>query len=155
RVLARDVLRFCGLRPPTASDAGDYRDEAVSSEELLARLDAIAALPQAERAQVLAALPDAAVFLAPLPSLLARRLVAGAGSRMVSLPFVEAYTLDRLNLHAPQGVADGEAVDRSWILATTIPPQLYGSDPPVPSEPCRTLGTRLLLVAYAPSNPEA
>src|SRR5262249_11040954 len=30
RALARDVLRFAGLRPPTASDAGDYRDEAIS-----------------------------------------------------------------------------------------------------------------------------
>src|SRR5262245_30335809 len=26
RVLAHDVLRFSGLRPPTGSDAGDYRD---------------------------------------------------------------------------------------------------------------------------------
>jgi hypothetical protein len=25
-VLARDVLRFSGLRPATASDPGDYRD---------------------------------------------------------------------------------------------------------------------------------
>jgi hypothetical protein len=40
-------------------------------------------------------------------------------------------------------------------VATTIPPQLYGSDPPVPPEPCRTLGPRLILVAYAPSDPEA
>jgi hypothetical protein len=155
RVLARDVLRFAGLRPPTASDPGDYRDEAVTPQDLLARLDAIAALPPAERARALAALPDAALFLSPLPSLLARRLVAVAGYRMVSLPFVEAYTLDRLNLHDPQAAADGEAVDRSWIVATTVPPQLYGSDPPVPAEPCRTLGSWLLLVAYAPSDPEA
>jgi hypothetical protein len=155
RVLARDVLRFSGLRPPTASDAGDYRDEAVTSQDLLARLDGIAAIPPAERATALAALPDAAVFLSPLPSLLARRLVAMAGYRMVGLSFVEAYTLDRLNLHDPQGAADGQAVDRSSIVATTVPPQLYGNEPPVPPEPCRTVGTRLLLVAYAPSDPEA
>jgi hypothetical protein len=155
RVLAHDVLRFSGLRPPTASDASDYRDEAVASQDLLARLDGIAALPRAEQAGALAALPDAALFLSPLPSLLARRMVAVADYRMISLPFTEAYTLDRLNLHDPQGAADGEAVDRSWIVATTVPPQLYGSDPPLPPEPCRTLGTRLLLVAYAPSDPEA
>jgi hypothetical protein len=155
RVLARDILRFAGLRPPTASDAGDYCDEAVASQELLDRLDGIAALPPAERGPALAALPDAAVFLSPLPSLLARRMVTVAGYRMVSLPFTEAYTLDRLNLHDPQGAADGEAVDRSWIVATTVPPQLYGSDPPVPPEPCRTVGTWLILVAYAPSDPEA
>jgi hypothetical protein len=155
RVLAHDVLRFSGLRSPTASDDGDYRDEAVPPQELLARLDGIAAIPLAERARAIAALPDAALFLAQLPSLLARRLVAVAGYRMISLPFTEAYTLDRLNLHDPQGAADGEVVDRSWIVATTVPPQLYGSDPPVPPELCQTLGTRLLLIAYAASDPEA
>jgi hypothetical protein len=155
RVLAHDVLHFAGLRPPTASDAGDYRDEVVPTQDLLARLDGIVALPPGERARAIAALPDAALFLAALPSLLARRLVAVAGYRMISLPFTEAYTLDRLRLHDPQGAADGEAVDRSWIVATTVPPQLYASDPPVPPEPCRTLGSWLLLVAYAGSDPEA
>jgi hypothetical protein len=155
RVLAHDVLRFAGLRPPTASDAGDYRDEAVPTQDLLARFEGIAARPPAERDRALAALPDAALFLAPLPSLLARRMVAVAGYRMISLPFTEAYTLDRLSLHDPQGVADAEVVDRSWIVATTVPPQLYGSDPPVPPEPCRALGSWLLLVAFAGSDPEA
>jgi hypothetical protein len=122
---------------------------------LLARLDGIAARPPAERARALAALPDAALFLSPLPSLLARRLVAVAGYRMVSVPFTEAYTLDRLNLHDPQAVADGEMVDRSWIVPTTVPPQLYGNEPPVPPEPCRTLGSWLLVVAFAGSDPEA
>jgi hypothetical protein len=108
-----------------------------------------------ERYRAIAALPDAALFLAMPPSLLGRQLVSVAGYRMVSLPFVEAYTLDRLNLHDPQRAVDGEAVDRSFIVATTVPPQLYGSDPPVPPEPCRTVGTWLMLVAYAPSDPEA
>src|SRR4051812_40956932 len=130
RVLAHDVLRFSGLRPPTASDSGDFLDESVSSQDLLTRLDEIAAYPPTERDRAIAALPDAALFLAMPPSLLGRQLVSVAGYRMVSLPFVEAYTLDRLSLHDPQGAADGEVVDRSWIVATTIPPQLYGSDPP-------------------------
>lgn len=155
RVLGHDVLRFAGLRPPTASDAGDYVDEAIPTQELMARLNRIAALTPAERATAIAALPDAALFLAPLPSLLARRLVAVAGYRMVSIPFTEAYTLDRLNLHDPQGTDDGEVLDRSWIVATTIPPQLYGSDPPVPPEPCRTLGSSLLLLAFSGSDAEA
>jgi hypothetical protein len=155
RVLARDVLRFSGLRPPTASDAGDFRDESVATQDLLARLDGIAALPPAERPRAIAALPDAALFLASLPSLLARRLVAVAGFRMVSIPFTDAYTLDRLNLHDPHSSTDGDLVNRSWIVATTVPPQLYGSDPPVPPELCRTVGSWLLLVAQAPSDPEA
>src|SRR4051812_11721141 len=66
RVLARDVLRFSGLRPPTTSDTGDYRDEAVSTQDLMARLDGIATLPPTERAGALAALPDAALFLSAL-----------------------------------------------------------------------------------------
>jgi hypothetical protein len=94
RVLARNVLRFSGLRHPTGSDAGDYRDEAVAPQNLLARLEQSAGLPAAERARALAALPDAALFLAPLPSLLSRRLVSVAGYRMVSIPFTEAYTLE-------------------------------------------------------------
>jgi hypothetical protein len=155
RVLARDVLRFAGMRPPTAADSGDYRDDTTSTQDLLARVEQIAALPPTEQAREIAALPDAALFLAAPPSLLARRLVTVAGYRLVSLPFVEAYTLDRLNLHDPEATTDGEAVDRSWVMATSIPPQIYGSDPPVPPEPCRTVGTRLLLVAQAPSDPEA
>src|SRR3954469_3709910 len=75
RVLAHDVLRFSGLRPPTASDAGDFRDEAVATQDLLARLDGIATLPPTHRARALAPFPDAALFLSTLPSLLARRLV--------------------------------------------------------------------------------
>ena len=156
RVLAHDVLRFSGLRLTTPSDTGDYFDvDAVSSQDLLARLDGIEALPPAERARALAELPDAALFLATPPSLLARRLVTVAGFQMVPLRFVESYTLDRFSLHDPQGAADGEVVDRSFIVATEVPPQLYGSDPPVPPEPCRTVGTWLILVAYAPSDPEA
>ena len=103
RVLAHDVLRFSGLRPPTSSDAGDYLDEAISSQDFLARLDEIAALPRTERHRAIAGLPDAALFLAMPPSLLGRQLVSVAGYRMVSLRFVEAYALDRLNLHDPQG----------------------------------------------------
>src|SRR4051794_22799307 len=74
RVLAHDVLRFSGLRRPTASDVGDYCDEVVPTQDLLARLEGIATLPPAQRAGALAALPDAALFLSTLPSLLARRL---------------------------------------------------------------------------------
>jgi hypothetical protein len=157
RVLVHDVLRFAGLRPPTATDAGDFRDEAISSQDLLTRLERISALAPEERAGALEALPDAVAFLSPLPSLLARRLAGTAGYRLVPLPFTEAYALDRLNLqNAPgPGAPDAPAVDRASIVATTIPPNLYGTDPPVPPEPCRTLGTRLLLVAHAPTDPEA
>ena len=155
RILVEDVLRFAGLRPPSPSGDGDYRDEAISSQELVARLEAIEARPEADRAAAIAALPDAILFLSPLPSLLARRLVSAAGYRLVPLSFTEAYTLDRLNLQSPAESSDVLGVDRASIVAATIPPDLYGTDPPVPAAPCLTLGTRLLLVAHARTDPEA
>jgi hypothetical protein len=155
RILVEDVLRFAGLRPPAASGAGDYHDESTSSQDLLTRLDAIGARPAAERAGAIAELPDAVLFLSPLPSLLARRLASAAGYRLVPLAFTEAYTLDRLNLQSGLETPDALAVDRASIVSATIPPALYGTDPAVPAEPCRTLGTRLLLVASSKTNPEA
>jgi hypothetical protein len=155
RILVEDVLRFAGLRPPSASGPGDYRDEAISSQDLVARLEAIEAMPAADRPAAVAVLPDAILFLSPLPSLLARRLVTAAGYRLVPLSFTEAYTLDRLNLQDPAESAGALAVDRASIVAATIPPALYGTDPPVPASPCLTLGTRLLLVAHARTDPEA
>jgi hypothetical protein len=102
-----------------------------------------------------AELPDAIMFLSPLPSLLARRLVTAAGYQLVALPFTEAYTLDRLNLQNPPGTSELDSVDRASIVATSIPPDLYGTDPPVPPAPCHTLGTKLLLVAFGKTDPEA
>jgi hypothetical protein len=154
RILVHDILRFAGLQPPTASVAGDFLDESGSSQELLTRLDRIRALPPIERIPAVESLPDAVIFLSPLPSLLARRLVATAGYRLISLPFTEAYALDRLNLQEAEEAAD-LGVDRASIVASTIPPDLYGTDPAVPPEPCRTLGTRLLLITHAATDPEA
>ena len=53
-------------------------------------------------------MPDAVMFLAPLPSLLAKRLVRSCGYQLLPLPFAEAFALDRLN---PPN-ADGIRVDR-------------------------------------------
>jgi hypothetical protein len=155
RILVEDVLRFAGLHPPSASTAGDYQDEATSSQDLLAFADAISAQPAGKRPAIIAKLPDAILFLSPLPSLLARKLVATAGYRLIPLGFSEAYTLDRLNLDNAQSEPTVESVDRASIVATLIPPDIYGTDPPVPETPCRTLGTRLLMVAHARTDPEA
>jgi TRAP-type uncharacterized transport system substrate-binding protein len=155
RVLVHDVLRFAGLEPPTESAAGDYVDLSVSSQDLLAQLERISSLSPAERAETIAKLPDAVIFLSPLPSLLARRLVSTAGYRLVPLPFTEAYALDRLNLQNAQGTSDAEAIDRASIVVSKIPQDLYGTDPAVPPEACETLGTRLLLVAHVTTDTEA
>jgi hypothetical protein len=156
RILAQDILRFAGLEAPRPGSSGDYRDESITSQDLLATLERARAMPAADRERVIAALPDAILFLSPLPSLLAKRLVATAAYQMVPLPFTEAYALDRLNLDDALGdKPDHDRVDRASIVSTRVPPDLYGTDPPVPPEACLTLGTRLLLIVHAKTDPEA
>lgn len=156
RVIAHDVLRFAGLKVPAAGADGDFIDESTSSADLLREIDAIDKLPADARPRALVKLPDAVIFLSPLPSLLARRLVQSADYVLIPVPFSEAYSMDRLNLErslAPDD--DGEMVDRASIVATAIPANLYAADPPVPPERCETLGTKLLLVANASADAEA
>src|SRR5262249_53006672 len=50
---------------------------------------------------------------------------------------------------------DGVRIDRAIFSATEIPSYTYSVDPPVPPKPCRTISTRLILIAYAPTDPEA
>ena len=69
----------------------------------------------------------------------------------MSLPFAQAYTLDRLD----QVTTGNHLIDRASVIPTEIPAFTYGIDPPSPQETCRTIGTRLLLIAYRPTNPEA
>ncbi len=151
--LARDVLAFAGLRAPATGSggAGDYVPEGLAPAEIGRRLAALQALRGPDRDRALGELPDAVMFLSPLPSLLARELVAAAGYRLVPLPFADAYGLDRIT---PTDSGDAK-VDRAILSATEIPAYTYGIDPAVPPAPCRTVATRLLLVAYAPTEPEA
>ena len=92
-----------------------------------------------------AELPDAFFNLTPMPSILAKDLVAVAGYRLVPLPFAEAYCLDRIT----QPASDEVRVDRASFASADIPAYTYGIDPAVPAAPCRTVSTRLLLIAYA------
>jgi hypothetical protein len=82
---------------------------------------------------------------------MARDLVALAGFRLVALPFAEAYCLDRIG---PTATADVR-IDRASFSAMEIPPYTYSVEPPVPDRPCRTIATPLLLIGYAPTEPEA
>ena len=148
---ALDVLGFAGLRPPSEDSAGDFRPEELPSAEIERRLARLLAATGADREKMLRDLPDAFFNLTPMPSILAKDLVAAAGYRLVPLPFAEAYCLDRLG----QAVAGGIRVDRSTFAAVDIPAYTYGIDPPVPVVPCRTVATRMILIAHAATAPEA
>jgi hypothetical protein len=146
--LAQEVLEFVGLTP-AAGPAG-YVLETTSPEELNRELGRIESLADPERAQAVGKLPDAVVFLASMPSHLARHLVRGAGYRFLPVPFGEGFCLDRLNPPNLQGVR----VDRSVLTASVIPPFTYGADPPVPATACPTISAPLLLVAQDDTDPE-
>jgi TRAP-type uncharacterized transport system substrate-binding protein len=158
--IARHVLAFAGLRGPEGGRTGDYEALETSPQELRQKLEAMRGLTDPRREQALRELPDAVFILSTLPSLLAHELVSGVGYRLVPLPFADAYCLDRIR-QAPavkvKGVEGVEEVhvDRATFAAVDIPAYTYSVDPPVPDKPSRTVATRLLLVAYAPTDPEA
>jgi hypothetical protein len=104
----------------------------------------IASLKEPARAEAIARLPDAIMFLAPLPSPLARQLVTDFGYKLVPLPFAEAYGLDRLN---PPN-EDSVRIDRSMLTPGVIPAYTYSRDPAEPAKGCPTLCVPLLLVAH-------
>jgi TRAP-type uncharacterized transport system substrate-binding protein len=149
--LARDLLEFAGLRPAAADKDDGYTVDQTPREQVLRELERIRSLPEPARAEAVARLPDAAMFLAPLPSPFAKQLVTGFGYRLVPLPFAEAYGLDHLN----PPTAEGVRIDRSVLTPDVIPGYAYGSDPAEPAKGCPTICAPLILVAEDDTNPEA
>jgi hypothetical protein len=123
----------------------------MTHEQGARELARIASLEGAARAEAIALLPDAVMFLSPLPSTLARQLVTTFGYKLVPLPFAEAYELDRLN---PPN-AEGVRVDRSMLTPGVIPAYTYGSNPAEPAKECPTLCAPLILIAQDDTDPEA
>ena len=149
--IARDVLDFAGLLPANETRSGGYGIDPIAPQEGLRELARIESLGEPARAEAIARLPDAIMFLAPLPSPLARQLVTRFGYKLLPLPFAEAYELDRLNPPGPEGVR----VDRSVLTPGLIPAYTYGSDPAEPAKECPTICVPLLLVAQDDLDPEA
>jgi hypothetical protein len=149
--IARDVLAFAGLRPAVEDKNGGYIIDPTPREQALRELIRIGSLGEPARAEAIAPLPDAAVFLAPLPSPFAKQLVTGFGYRLVPLPFAEAYGLDHLN----PPTAEGVHIDRSMLTPGVIPAYTYGSNPAEPAKECPTICAPLILVAEDDTNPEA
>jgi TRAP-type uncharacterized transport system substrate-binding protein len=148
--VARDVLNFAGLVPPIETTSREHGVDRMTPLEALREMARLEALGEPARAEAIARLPDAVMFLAPLPSPLARQLVTGFGYQLVPLPFAEAYGLDRLN---PPG-AEGVRVDRSMLSPGVIPAYTYGSNPAEPARGCPALCVPLILVARDDADPE-
>jgi hypothetical protein len=148
--LAREVLEFVGLTPSAKSGSAGYILETTSPEDLYRELERIESLGGPERARAIGKLPDAVVFLASMPSHLAKHLVRGIGYQFLPVPFGEAFCLDRLNPPNPHGVR----VDRSTLTPAVIPPHTYSADPPVPAQACPTISAPLLLVAQGDTDPD-
>jgi hypothetical protein len=148
--IAVDVLAFAGLHATTEDEPGQYDAEKTSPEDLQKQLNRIREMSGEDRKKAIRDLPDAIFILSTLPSLLARDLVELAGYRLVPLPFADAYCQDRIR--PPE--TEKAHIDRGLFAPFEIPPFTYSVEPPVPAKPCRTIATRLLLIAYAPTDTE-
>jgi TRAP-type uncharacterized transport system substrate-binding protein len=149
--VARDVLHFVGLLPTTGAKSGGYVIDPTTPIDALREMARIESFEEPARADAIARLPDAFMFLAPPPSPFARRLVTDFGYKLVPLPFAEAYGLDRLNSPGAGGVR----IDRSMLTPGVIPAYTYGSDPAEPAKECPTICVPLVLVAEDDTDPEA
>jgi hypothetical protein len=149
--VARDVLNFVAPLGTGEARSDTYSIGRMTHEQGIRELARIAALPEPARAEAIAQLPDAVMFLAPLPSALARQLISDFGYSLAPLPFAEAYGLDRLNPPSAEGVR----VDRSMLTPGVIPAYTYRSNPAEPAKECPTICVPLILVAQDDADPEA
>jgi TRAP-type uncharacterized transport system substrate-binding protein len=149
--IARDVLDFVSLHPKIEDKKGGYTIDPMPREQAFRELVRIGSLAEPARTEAIARLPDAFMYLAPLPSPGARRLVTDFGYKVMPLPFAEAYGLDHLN----PPTAEGVRIQRSMLTLGVIPAYTYGSHPAEPAKECPTLCAPLLLVAEDDADPEA
>jgi TRAP-type uncharacterized transport system substrate-binding protein len=140
--LARQVLGFVGLWP----ESGDYRVMSLTYKELQQ-------ISSADR------LPDAIMTVSSLPTPVVRHLVTRWGYRLVPIPFAEAFGLG--DIDGDDGPTDIDpshlraTVDRVHLQKTQIPAFTYSVQPAVPESQVSTLGTRILVVTNAKTDPEA
>ncbi len=132
--LARDVLKFAGLR----LDAGDY----VAVEH---REESNGVRPRAR--------PDAVFVATTLPSPLVTRLVKQGQYRLVPLPFHDAFALQAMSETPQTGEQLTPTNERTLVIRkehipdAVIPAFTYAADPAEPPEPLHTLGMTMLLIA--------
>lgn len=143
-LLAREVLEFGGLRASSSDGSPAFEPSTLGHDAILSRLDKISDSSGDRRQQLIAELPDAFFLVATMPSLVAKRLAQEAGYRLVSLPFGEAFGL----VSVEEETGDKDRIAQLHLKRIKIPKFTYGVVPPVPSEPCLTIGTRLLLISH-------
>jgi hypothetical protein len=149
--IAREILAFAGLKPTSSAGPEGYTPVTTGPDNLHRELQRIETLGGQERERSIQSLPDAVAFLAPDHSLLAKQLAQTAGYRVLPIPFAEAFCGERLN---PPGEG-GVHVSR-WVLKPVVlPAYTYGIDPPVPAQPCPTIGVPLQLIAEDDLDPDA
>jgi TRAP-type uncharacterized transport system substrate-binding protein len=141
--LATEILAFAGLRSRSPDHPKGYIPIELRRQELFAE-------------QHRDRLPDAILLMSLMPSTTARFLVMHHGYRLVPLPFGEAFALESL---APTDPEAGERhapspVDKGHTYPVSIPAYACSVDPPVPTKPVPTIGTRLLLVAHKDVHPQ-
>ncbi len=130
--LATAVLAFAGVHPgPDGFSESDI--DVPTLERLIAAPDRTA-------------LPDAVMHLATLPSEIAVHLIRDRDYALVPLPFADAFRLNAL-ISANHPTEMREGVERKVVVDVVIPAFTYKAEPPVPSAPLHTVGTRLLLIA--------
>ena len=129
--LATAVLSFAGIPPGP--------DGFVPSDIDVAELERLIAAGDR------AALPDAVLFLATLPSEIALHLIRDLDYALVPLPFADAFRLNALiSANHPTERRDG--VERRVVLDVVIPAFTYQAEPAVPPAPLHTVGSRLMLI---------
>lgn len=142
-LLSESLLRFAGLKPPTASAKGDFTATYIRNCDLHVALDAVASASSESRAAFAAILPDAVFVVDSVPMPLVDKLVKTSGYQFVPLPYATALHLDSRRNHS----GSEERIDHSRLEAVTIPACAYGINPPSPATDCHTFGLRLMLVA--------
>jgi TRAP-type uncharacterized transport system substrate-binding protein len=142
--LATDILAFAGLRARGPDQPKGYIEKDISRQQLFA---------EKNRDRI----PDAFMLVSLLPSPSARYLVMQREFRLVPIPFGEAFALE--SLAPPQSDRGGQPahsqIDKGHTYPFSIPAFACSVDPPVPTKPVPTIGTRLLLVAHKDVNQQA
>jgi TRAP-type uncharacterized transport system substrate-binding protein len=142
-LLAESLMRFAGLRPATATAAGDYRAAHLRDKDLYVALRAVASASPDKRAAFAGVLPDAVFVVDNLPVPIVDQLVHVGGYKLVPLPYATAMHLDSRRNH---GAAEDQ-LENSRLEAVSIPACTYGINPPIPATDCPSFGLRLMLVA--------